>query len=251
MAQEELLKRIAERLKAANLSERKALMKSGAGMDFVRDIRRRGHNPRVDKLSKLARTLETPLSYFTDAVVGEAEQGDLQPSLMLSRVNVIGAVQGGAWVEAIEWDPGEWWDVTIPADDRFPGINRFGLLVRGDSMDRLYPDGTIVIVVRFNDLGRTPEAGEKVVVLHRSEDGGEFEATIKEYQVDAQGRRLLWPRSSDPNFQTPFILPAGDLVLAEGTERLPRIARASNTEDAAGVPDLMVAGLVVGMYRRE
>lgn len=251
MAQVELLKRIAERLKLAELSERKALLKADVGLDFVRDIRRRGHNPRVDKLAKLARILATPLSYFTDAVVFDAEQGELQPSLALSRVHVIGAVQGGAWVEAIEWDAGEWWDVTIPADDRFPGINRFGLLVRGDSMDKLYPEGTVVIVVRFNDLMRTPEPGEKVVVLRRSDSGGEFEATIKEYQVDAQGRRLLWPRSSDPNFQTPFILPDGDLALADGTERLPKIARASHISHAAGEPDLMVAGLVVGMYRRE
>lgn len=245
MGQDELLRRIGERLKAVKLSERKALMKAGIGLDFVRDIRRRGHSPKVDKLAALARATQTPLSYFT-----EVAEPDPPPSTFaLSKVTVRGSVQAGVWREAMEWMPDEWFAVTVPADPRYPDIERFGLIVRGTSMDRLYPDGTIILAVRFADLGRGPSSGERVVVLRRDKQSGEYEATLKEYVVDGSGRHVLWPRSSDPEFQTPIVL-AGPLSEVTGDEVIPAVASAGNLHDS-GEPDVMIAALVVGSYRPE
>jgi transcriptional regulator with XRE-family HTH domain len=76
MSQSELLRRIAERCAAIGLTERQAVMAAGINLDFVRDIRRRGHSPKVDKLAKLAKALRTPLSYFTDAIVPASDGGE-------------------------------------------------------------------------------------------------------------------------------------------------------------------------------
>jgi SOS-response transcriptional repressor LexA len=245
MAYELLLARIEERLRAAEISERKACLNARIGVNSVRHIRSRAHAPKPDTLAKLAKELNTPPAYFLDAATTEGEP------IALTRIFVRGAVQAGAWRQAIEWNGDEWYTVTAPQDDRFPGVERFGLEVRGTSMDRVYPAGTIVMVVRFGDIGRTPRSGERVVVLRRSPDSDDYEATLKEYQNDEQGRHILWPRSDDPEFQTPFILSSGDLPVSGGYEPLPARASAGDFSHAAGAPDITVSALVVGSYRRE
>lgn len=245
MGHEELLRRIEERLRIKGLTERRALLDANIGVDFVRDIRRRGHSPKLDKLAALARILETPLGYFTEAT-------DAAPSataIPLTQVAVRGEVQAGVWREAVEWSEEDRFFVTVPTDARYPGMPRFGLLVRGNSMNKLYPEGTIVMVIRLNDLAREPKPGERVVVLRRDQTTGEFEATLKEYDIDAQGRRLLWPRSYDPEFQVPIIL-AGPALTPLNANTVPSVAHAGTLHDA-GEPDVIVTAVVVGSYRPE
>lgn len=247
MAYEVLLSRIDERLRALKLSERKACMLADVGLKTIYHIRARGHAPKPAALAALAKkALHVPASYFLDVAAGDDESRPI----ILSTVYVKGAVQAGAWRDAIEWNGDEWYSVTSPEDDRFPGIERFGLEVRGTSMDRMYPEGTIVIVVRFGDIARKPKPGERVVVLRRSPTG-EYEATLKEYQLDDRGRHILWPRSTDPEFQTPFILSEGEPPVSQDYEPLPRNISAGDLGHAAGEPDIVIAALVVGSFRRE
>lgn len=249
MRQGELLKRIDERLAFLRLSDRKAALRAEVGVDFIRDIRRRDHSPKADKLARLATVLGVPAAYLLDAIAPEAPSLK-ERSIRLGNIHVKGAVQAGVWREAIEWEGDEWYSLTVPTVDRFPGIERFGLEVRGRSMDRMYPEGTIVMVVRFGDIGRDPEPGERVVTLRRSPETDLYEATLKEYQRDEQGRHILWPRSDDPEFQTAFIL--GDsLPVSRGYEPMPAEVSAGAVSDSAGVPDIMVAGLVIGSFRPE
>lgn len=109
----------------------------------------------------------------------------------------VGEVAAGVWREAFEWPRSEWLPVLIPIhDERYPGIQRAALRVRGDSMDQIYPDGSLVIFVRLADIARKPVPGDRVVVLrHRH---GTTEGTIKEYARDASKGRWLLPRSSNP-----------------------------------------------------
>lgn len=117
-------------------------------------------------------------------------------------------------------------------------------------MDRVYPEGTIVVCIRYSDIGREPKAGERVICLRR-DAGGEYEATIKEYQVDEQGRHILWPRSADPEFQQPIVLTGPTLPVAAGQEVLPSTVSAGRIFDDGGEPDLVIAALVTGSWRRE
>lgn len=248
MAFDLLIQRIDERLHALKLSERKACLAAEIGLNSIRHIRKRGHAPKPETLIKLAAVLQVPALYLLEAA-GSANENPT--TIALEPIFVRGAVQAGAWREAIEWEGNDWYQITVPTNARFPDVPRFGLEVRGRSMDRLYPDGTIVIVVRYGDLGRLPRAGEKIVVLRRSRKSDEYEATLKEYEIDAEGRHILWPRSTDPDFQAPFILPNGELPIAEvGIETTTHVSAGGFPADG-GEPDVLIVGLVVGSYRPE
>jgi hypothetical protein len=72
-------------------------------------------------------------------------------------------------------------------------------------MNQVYPDGCFVIVADVADTDVRP--GDRVVV-YRSQ--GELrESSVKEIQVDADGRVALWPRSTHQDFQEPIYLPMG------------------------------------------
>ena len=133
MGQEALLKRIAERLATLGRSERQAVLKAEVGVDFVRDIRHRGHSPKVDKLARLAKALGKPLSYFTEVIVPDSEETnrDAVSTISITSIHVIGDVQAGVWREATEWPADDWYSVTVPTNKQYPGCARFGLEVKG------------------------------------------------------------------------------------------------------------------------
>jgi transcriptional regulator with XRE-family HTH domain len=109
----------------------------------------------------------------------------------------IGEVAGGIWREAFEWPRDDWLPVAMAIPDgRYSGVQRRAVRVIGDSMDLVYPDGSLVLFVRFADIGGSPKRGDRVIVgRHRQ---GLTEATVKEYAIDAKGRPWLSPRSSNP-----------------------------------------------------
>lgn len=65
MPYETLLSRIADRLEAMGLSERKACLRAGLGVDAIRQLKR-GHAPKAETLSRLAKILEVPPSHFLE-----------------------------------------------------------------------------------------------------------------------------------------------------------------------------------------
>lgn len=114
---------------------------------------------------------------------------------------VKGEVAAGIWREAFEWGQGDWLSFTGRADLAAPIEARFGLRVHGESMNLVYPHGSIVECLALG-AGGTLASGRRVVVL-RENDAGEVEATVKEY-VERDGGEYLWPRSSHPDFQQPW-----------------------------------------------
>jgi SOS-response transcriptional repressor LexA len=115
-------------------------------------------------------------------------------------VPIMGSVQAGAWAEVESEYPGEPEVVPVYLAG-FEGAQLFALRVRGPSMDRYYPDGTMVIVCPAAEIG--VREGDHVVV--RRPRNGLCETTIKEV-VREKGGIALWPRSFDPAFQEPIRL---------------------------------------------
>lgn len=208
MAVSDLLSCIEQRLAEIGISERKACMKAreinpSVGLDFVRDMRRRNHSPKADKLAALAQAINLP----PETLLAALGDGDHHPALApspLTPVRVKGAVQAGAWHSAIEFPLSDQYTITSPANGQYAACPRYGLLVRGASMNQMFPDGTVVEVVNFSDLGRKPQDGECVVAIRR--DGIDMEATLKIVQLREDGSAYLWPRSTDPEWQTPIRL---------------------------------------------
>ncbi len=174
----------------------------------------------VDKMQKGIRRIKADELYAISSVTGFPLPDELAASIRpatdgagailgaehvpLKPVTVVGAVQAGVYVEALEWPPDEWYSAPVAALPQYAQFHQTGLAVRGDSMNELYPDGSVVICVKFIDLGRDPRDGERVIVQRRV--GTEWEATVKELRQHADGSWWLWPRSSSPEFQQPWRL---------------------------------------------
>jgi len=144
-----------------------------------------------------------------------------------NRYLVKGTVAAGVWVEAYEW-PEEQWEPYSGGDHiSLDAGRRFGLRVEGESMNMVYPHGTVLDCLSTLD-GAIARSGQRVVVVRKRADDT-LEATVKEYLVEPDGREWLLPRSTNPAFQAPF----------------------SMDEPGEGVVDVQIIGVVVGSYRPE
>lgn len=138
-------------------------------------------------------------------------------------VKVIGAVQAGAWREALEWPIEDQYDVTI-YDDRYDNV--FALQVIGDSMNTLYVQGTVLVCRPFDEVNEFPPIGKRVIVQRRNATG-QIEATVKELEL-VDGQPWLMPKSSNPIYEGVQFKNNGD-----------------------GDDDTQIIGVVVGSYLRE
>jgi transcriptional regulator with XRE-family HTH domain len=113
-------------------------------------------------------------------------------------LHVKGKVAAGVWLEATEWPEDEWQSFTGRPDVTAQIASRFGLRVEGESMNLLYPPGSVVECVSV--FGHTEIAPGKRVVVVREREDRRFEATVKELVQDGDGKMWAVPRSSDPSF---------------------------------------------------
>lgn len=143
--------------------------------------------PDLSQLVKLALALDVEPSALIDQNIA----APLGP-----RLHVKGEVAAGLWRPAFEWPEEEWLSFTGRADVTADAEHRFGLRVVGDSMDRVYPEGTIVECVSlFGNAEAIP--GKRVVVV-RTNDKGDVEATVKTL-VENDGELWLVPESHNPS----------------------------------------------------
>lgn len=129
------------------------------------------------------------------------------PAANVRMAPIVGELQAGAWREAIEFPPDEQDEYPIPAS--MPNFDLQGFVVRGTSMDQVFPDGTVVLVAGTISNGIQPRSGDYVLV-QRSNAAGLFEASLKQYVVEPNGSKWLWPRSNDPRFQAPLSVEEND-----------------------------------------
>lgn len=127
-------------------------------------------------------------------------RGDGAPQALPVPINrmvpVLGHVQAGAWHQVIdEPEPSEHVPMVLPG---FEGASLFALRVLGPSMNVYYAEGTIVVCCPAAEVG--VRDGDHVIVEHRR--NGMVETTVKEV-VQEKGGISLWPRSTDPAYQTP------------------------------------------------
>lgn len=155
-----------------------------------------------------------------------AEDGDVFVSLG-PQITVAGPVQAGRWLQVWEVDADDRQTFTGRPDVTVPLSQRFGVVVKGDSMNDLYPHGTYLECVSF--LGGAEIENGKRVIVERLNVAGDREVTVKEYLRDDDGIEWLIPRSSNPAFQTPI----------------------RTDEQPDDIVEVQIKGIVVGSYRKE
>jgi transcriptional regulator with XRE-family HTH domain len=142
--------------------------------------------PPLEKLFEIAHHLGVPAG----SLLGENRGAPVGPSLYVK-----GEVVAGVWKAACEWPEEEWQSFTGRGDVNAEMIHRFGLRIVGDSMDQIYPPGTIIECV--STFGHTEiEPGKRVVIV-RMDNHGHYESTVKEL-VEQDGEMWAVPRSYNP-----------------------------------------------------
>jgi SOS-response transcriptional repressor LexA len=118
-------------------------------------------------------------------------------SLTDSAVRVLGAVEAGVFREAFEIPIED--QETLPIDAERYGPGAFALEVRGDSMDKRFPPGTLLICRPFDaESERLPD--NKFVIAMRSDARtDQIEATVKRLvRTASSGSYVLIPESHNP-----------------------------------------------------
>lgn len=116
-------------------------------------------------------------------------------------VDVITRVQAGAWQSAVEWDDSDRYPVPAVLPKVWDNVPLHAAEVEGGSMNMFYPDGSIVFIAPLDSVPGGLKNGQHVVVV--KQEHGEYEVTLKEYVIDEQGKKWLWPRSTMPEHQAP------------------------------------------------
>jgi len=219
-----IAKELRRRMDEKGFKQKALALAADLNETYVRDILKgKSKNPEASKLARIA----AALGCSSDDLLGK---GSTVEPIHTTQIEVRGDVQAGVWREAIEWPAVDWYAITVPIDTAYQGFHRYGLKVCGQSMNKVFPEGSVVVVINFGDLGCLPKTGDFVVAVQRCSETGQFEATVKAVQVKDDGTVILWPRSWDPAFQTPIVIPPGD------------------DAECAGAPDIAIQSLVVGSY---
>lgn len=162
----------------------------GKSPSLVHDFLERTSDPRIGTLYKLAKELNCDIS----ALLSE----QFRPVALGPTLYVKGKVAAGEWIEALEEEEVAWEEFTGRDNVTADPSHRFGLRVCGDSMNEIYPEGTIIECV--NLFGRADYAHGKKVVLTRQREDMMMEATVKEL-VEIGGEWWARPRSTNPIHQ--------------------------------------------------
>lgn len=193
---------IAEFLNARGLSMKEASLKAKLGETFVRDALKRDKEPGHEKLVRLK-----------NAIGMESSSNGLR------NVTVAAYVQAGAWTETWEWEDDQKYVVSVPDVPELRPFKLFAAETRGPSMNRRYPEHTVVVFTNVIETQESPLPGKRYIV-ERRRASGETEHTVKLLHVDSDGKLWLMPESDDPRFQAPISIDDGvadgDIVVIIG-----------------------------------
>lgn len=169
--------------------------KVGVPQSTVHKWENSAQNPRINTLKKLADLAgETYLQFIGKEMVPI----DGVPS---RRIQVITSLQAGEWRETPEWDPSDRYEVLISLPSNFDNLPLHAAVVRGESMNVFYPDGSIVFITPLENYPGGLKSGMHVAAVNH--DHGSYEVTLKEYIIDEKGEKWLVPRSTSLEHQQP------------------------------------------------
>lgn len=188
--------RIKELREAQGLSQQELAEAAGTSNQQIGRLEKSTRRLTVDWMERLAPPLQV------------APQELMSITTSQHRIRLIGEVRAGDWIPPDEKEAhdGEYFNVPLP--EIYAKLRPYALRVSGPSMNLIYPQGTILICCHLEDLHEDARPGKFYIIEDVDEHGG-IEATVKEFQLDKDGKRWAWPRSNDPRWQAPVALDEG------------------------------------------
>lgn len=115
---------------------------------------------------------------------------------------ILGTVAAGVWLEIETMAPYDQPKELLPIvyQSEYPDEAVFGLYVKGTSLNRIAPEGSILICLDLANVGGGYTDGDLVVVERRMRQGGLREVTAKRVR-HRNGTTVLMPESDDPQWQ--------------------------------------------------
>jgi SOS-response transcriptional repressor LexA len=193
-----ILERIDIRLAALRLTPERASKLAGLSRDAIRKMHSQRDDGmrssiRVSTLTALAPILGVTPEWLTYGVESTAAAG-------LAGAPLNARLQAGVWTEhreALKSDA----TIYVPADLVPRGASIYAAEISGESMNRIFPNGTVVVLERrFDDL--VSLVPNRRYHVERIRADGAVESTLKTVRRRADGSVWLVPESDDPEFQT-------------------------------------------------
>jgi DNA-binding XRE family transcriptional regulator len=113
-------------------------------------------------------------------------------------VPIILELQAGNWADQ-SFLPDNFGNIVIPDDPAYRSMSLYAGRIVGESMNKIYPNGSIVILSRKQDRPGEIVAGKRYHI-RRTRGGQLIEQTIKTLVKDAKGQYWMQPESDSPEF---------------------------------------------------
>lgn len=175
------------------LSQRGLAMKMNVSNASISDIERGNQNPKIELLALFAEALNEDLEKLIAIKQGKDHSYNLDKDLievdLSMKIPLVGSVSAGMPELAVDLNDGY---ILLDRNHFSSEKTYFALKIKGDSMDRLFSEGSIVIVEKATMV----DSGQIAVVAINGD-----EATVKRVTF-ADGNIALIPESNNPAHTT-------------------------------------------------
>ncbi|CAI3960614.1 SOS-response transcriptional repressor LexA (RecA-mediated autopeptidase) (LexA) (PDB:1AY9) [Commensalibacter communis] len=245
-----LLDKINEVLEKKNIKPSRAGREAGLGPDFIRKLKTSKNSPKTENLFKLANYLNVDPNIFFDPIEETIQKMALSKRPMESlpeiqthaipteTIYIKGAIESKKWTDEKEWRSYQHTPFIVPKHEDFPSTSLSAYIINDDSMNLIYPKGSILITSPFEELQKMPENGDTVIVVKFDCIQRTYETTAKIVQFRENGQLYLWPKTDNPLLLAPTMLPRLTLKYYN-----PMLSLSSEE------PDVEIKSLVIGHYQ--
>ncbi|QNT77593.1 helix-turn-helix domain-containing protein [Entomobacter blattae] len=223
--------RIRQLRKERNLTQVEVAVALGISRPFLTAIENGNNSPGRATLSAIAEYFQVSVDWLL---------AGLPTTTNTSKIHIIGEVQEGFWKTDYVYEDSKQTVFSVPFFKKYENINRYALLVMDESVNKIYPINSIIVLVDFADLSSAPSNGNYVSIIRRDHLTGKFEVSIKKLKLKKDGKIVLYSCSDDPNFEKPIILSHFSLEYT-----------LTKQDKNTSFPDLKIQGLVIGGFRIE
>jgi SOS-response transcriptional repressor LexA len=197
MIEKLMRKWIADRIKELGTSQAKVANEMGLTQSRIAEMVAGRRQLKSTEIADFARALDMPEEQAnTFFQTGRLESSGQSP-IPVHQIRVEGTSYAGLFkdISLIEDNEHEREFVPGTVDPRYPHAHHYALNVAGDSMNKLFRDGSKVVCAAWGDLGIEVKQGH-ILHIERRRFASEIETTLKVYS-EQDGKRWLNPNSTN------------------------------------------------------